>query len=453
MSLLVSLALCLPAAGALPAPVAVLPFKYLGDDRGLPRLQEALAATLIADLEATPDVRVVDWSALRAAIDFRDLYRRTEAYTDAEACAAGARVGAAAVVSGHYGAPGNEITLAARLLRVDGCALLASAEAAGPSTELHATRARLAAGLFGGRVAPLPLRAAAPTTEPADPERALGFLGLALAGSDKTRLGLLREGLERDPTSPYLAQALTALEARAAAQAAWAKLPAAEAEKHLRAALAQAKQRPHDQHEAVMELFGFLTDCGYHREVGVLAALLERAPFPAELEAELRGTALYWQFEAARERYQRAEALRLGERYVKEQGRHRLYHMVKRRLADLVDEGPSSTRRLEQARRKLADLDLRQRRLEARPCQILFNGYQYLRAVQECAAFVAAHRDAPDERLRELAYDAWWTWARALVESGEFAAARQTATELTRAAPEWARTRQLDLVMHHWPAE
>ncbi|MFC1609403.1 hypothetical protein ACFL6C_00455 [Myxococcota bacterium] len=442
-------------AAELPEPAAFLPFKKVGQRRGLPRLQAAIPETMTRDL-ARNRVSTVSFADVRKVVDWQHLHNRREPYDIPTAIRLGEQLGARSVVLGTYETPGSNASLSARLIAVPSGKVLGSAQGSAPVDEIFRVQDEILAQLFADRFS-APKRPdhhlSAADDDGRNTFRAYRLYALGLTGSDTTRYGLMESALDEDPDLPYAIQALAQLEHETSRVAALAHQPFVTTDRELRRRLDPSGLNEKERHEAVMELCGMLEKTGYIRELAVIAERIHQIRWPDDPEINMRATGLYWVFKARQTLKQTDEALAVGQRYLEELSSARFHHVISGAVRKIKKEQTKRQEGRVGLREALAALETKRTRLEQERCGTLHNNLQYFRAIRACADFSTRHQGDNDTTVKQLVLQARWYQARALYETGRFTEAHELAKAIIAEDREQARRLGIEISIRAWPRD
>lgn len=232
MSLLLAVLL---AAAPHPTSVAVFTFKSLsGPETGL---GEGLRETITLDLRETSGLRVVERAHIERVLAEQRLGDALEPETAARA---GRLFGADLLVLGAYQRVEGRVRLTARFVRSETGEIVGTAKVDGPETEVLKLEDQVAAELL--RTSGFPARAARewPTLTNLTPVELFGRA--SAEPSEPTRRALLAEVVRTQPSFPYAAKELDALERHLRELETQARAASRAREGALEAELAQAAE-------------------------------------------------------------------------------------------------------------------------------------------------------------------------------------------------------------------
>jgi TolB-like protein/tetratricopeptide (TPR) repeat protein len=501
------------AGGAVPQPVAVMPFRNLNEDPSLQWLSVGMAETMLSDLRRE-GMRIVERDALDTALAEMALQgvRPTDESTAARV---GQLAGAKTMVFGGYQTAGGQIRITARFVEVETSVVLDAAMATGPIGDVLSLQDEIVSKLIGRPVTPptpvatqtqvaarrpserppakvpgkattprhdrpgtTPPQPDPPPTEAADapaPRRPSGdraveayrLYAMSLTTrSDAERVDFLQRALEIDEGFVYAAADLRALQQRM-------RRYRAEADRHLDARAVELRRMltredvaPTDRAQQAFQLLqNHMTRFRYR-------ALLQDAQIVYDMEFEPWGSidprefasyAIFLSYVSLKEP---DRALQAGERHLQEFPAGMYFTGVEMQMNNVIRQREERAARMAQVAERMEKIaqereealggprpphPARLRGLDYQRCSAPHQLHDYERALDECEIFASAYED--DEEASDLVLNALWTRMNAYAELGRFEEAREVGEMLMEAHPDFARSRAITTIMGTWPQD
>jgi TolB-like protein len=427
---------------AIAPPIAVLPFRALGD---APKwLESGIAETMVADLRRG-HIAVVERSQLEKAaaeLTLAEVDRRPAAGAADPATAAkvGKLVGARTIVVGAVQSAGGKLRLTARFVDVESGVVREAATATGPVERIFALQDELVDKLLGRPVTSRPPRKSTPKMVQAYEIYSKSLV----ASADDEKAFLLSQSVALDPAFVCASDDLTALQKRMAEYSRTSSAKMGEREKAL---LARAQNKKLAADERLRNGRELLESLAAARRWHTLANLkLELHDLDEELA--------FRRFQALDRLRKHDEALQAGEQILKSFPTGLRYREVENRMHEVVEQ-----RRKMASRRAEYQKDLDDKRASAKgleydfaPCIVTrWNSQIGDLMLENCTKYLEQHGRDADPAAQEHNVAARFFVILALDAKGEFARARPLAEKLIADSDEWDE--ELRKLMSEWPTD
>jgi TolB-like protein len=418
---------------AIAPPIAVLPFRALGDS---PKwLESGIAETMIADLRRG-HVAVVERSQLEKAV-------AEMAVTDvdpATAARVGKLVGARTIVVGGVQSAGGKLRLTARFVDVESGVVQEAATATGPVEHIFALQDELVDKLLGKPVASRPSR----KTTPRMVQAYEIYSKSLLASADDEKAFLLSQSVALDPAFVYASEDLTALQKR---MAEYSRTSSAKMGEREQALLSRAQNKKLAADERLRNGRELLESLASARRWHALANLKLDLH---DLDEELA----FRRFQALDKLRKQDQALQAGEQILKSFPTGLRYREVENRMHEIVEQRHKMTSRRAEYQKDLDDKRKGANRLEYdfAPCiATRWNSQIGDLMLENCTKYLEQHGGDADPAAQEHNVAARFFVILGLDAKGEFARAKPLAEKLIADSDEWDE--ELRKLMSEWPTD
>ncbi len=440
------------AAGRVPDPVAILPFRNLNADAELDWLRAGMAETLVSDLKKQSDLRLVEREQLDRALQEVTL-QQSGAGEVSQAVTVGRMVGARTVVVGGFQRAGDALRLTARFVAVETGVVLDAAKATGPREEIFALQDEIVARLLGETKA----AARPPRPKPKSKANALAAYQLysrSLSGRTVAeRSTLLREALAVDPGFVYAQEELAALQERLRQYTAVADAALQKRAVELRAVFESSTAPTLERQQALYSLEASLAGRAQHRALLALGEKLYNDPWPDELAAEFRPRGLFMVFQAYQSLKRVDQALQVGELFLQQFPLDVRYGAVSAIMQALVAQQRQRHDARGRVDEELAALRRDLDHLDHERCAALLELAEHDAAATLCLAVAERQLADQEQRAQEAGARALWQAAQANLRAGRIGAARALAERLMRERPGDADRLAVAKLLRQWPRE